>query len=63
MKLGKKVSIKVSEIFIKQLNEFIDKYNIELEHHKNLLSSVLSFITNLANDVTFRTNISKEKNF
>ena len=61
--IRKKVSIKVSEIFIKQLNEFIDKYNIELEHHKNLLSSVLSFITNLANDVTFRTNISKEKKF
>ena len=61
--IRKKVSIKVSEVFIKQLNEFIDKYNIELEHHKNLLSSVLSFITNLANDVTFRTNISKEKKF
>ena len=58
-----KIANGVSESFFKQLNEFIDKYNIEKEYHKNLLGSVLSFIINMANDVPFRKKISSEKVF
>ena len=58
-----KIANGVSESFFKQLNEFIDKYNIEKEYHKNLLSSVLSFIINMANDVPFRKKVSSEKVF
>ena len=58
-----KIANGVSESFFKQLNEFIEKYNIEKEYHKNLLGAVLSFIINMANDIPFRKKVSKEKKF
>ena len=45
------------------VNEFIDKYDITKEHHKNLLGAVLSFIINMANDIPFRKKVSQEKKF
>ena len=56
-----KISAKVSTIIYEQLNEFIDGYNCEIQHHRNLLSSILSFIINLSCDVNFRKNLSKEQ--
>ena len=58
-----KIAKGVSESFFKQLNQFIEKYNIEKEYHKNLLGAVLSFITNMANDIPFRKRVSQEKKF
>ena len=58
-----KIARGVSESFFKQLNQFIEKYNIEKEYHKNLLGAVLSFITNMANDIPFRKQVSQEKKF
>ena len=58
-----KIAKGVSDSFFKQLNQFIEKYNIEKEHHKNLLGSVLSFIINMANDIPFRKQVSQEKKF
>jgi len=61
--IREKITNKISDLFLKQLNLFIDKYNIELDYHRNLLSSILSFIINLANDLNFRKKISEEKKF
>ena len=58
-----KIAQGVSDSFFKQLNEFIDKYDITKEHHKNLLGAVLSFIINMANDIPFRKKVSQEKKF
>lgn len=58
-----KIAKGVSDSFFKQLNEFIDKYNIEIEYHRNLLGSVLSFIINMANDIPFRKKVYNEKKF
>ena len=58
-----KIANGVSESFLKQLNEFIGIYNIEKEYHKDLLSAVLSFIINMANDIPFRKKVSQEKKF
>ena len=58
-----KIAKGVSDNFFKQLNPFIDKYNIEIEYHRNLLSSVLSFIINMANDIPFRKRVYSEKKF
>ena len=58
-----KIAKGVSDSFFKQLNQFIEKYNIEKEHHKNLLGAVLSFIINMANDIPFRKQVSQEKKF
>ena len=58
-----KIAKGVSESFFKQLNQFIEKYNIEKEYHKNLLGAVLSFITNMANDIPFRKRVSQEKKY
>ena len=61
--IREKIANKISDLFLKQLNLFIDKYNIELDYHRNLLSSILSFIINLANDLNFRKKICEEKKF
>ena len=45
------------------MNLFIEKYNIEIEYHRNLLGSVLSFIINMANDIPFRKRVYNEKKF
>ena len=58
-----KIAQGVSDSFFKQLNQFIEKYDITKEHHKNLLGAVLSFIINMANDIPFRKKVSQEKNF
>ena len=58
-----KIAKGVSDSFFKQLNQFIEKYNIEKEYHKNLLGAVLSFIINMANDIPFRKRVSQEKKF
>ena len=58
-----KIARGVSDTFFKQLNEFIEKYNIEFEYHRNLLGSVLSFIINMANDIPFRKKVYSEKKF
>ena len=58
-----KISKVVSENFFIQLNKFIEKYNLELEYHKNLLGSILSFITNLSNNVDFRKSVYEQKDF
>ena len=58
-----KIAQGVSDSFFKQLNQFIEKYDITKEHHKNLLGAVLSFIINMANDISFRKKVSQEKNF
>ena len=58
-----KIAKGVSDYFFEQLNQFIDKYNIEIEYHRNLLGSVLSFIINMANDIKFRKRVYSEKKF
>ena len=58
-----KIAKGVSDTFFKQLNEFVEKYNIEIEYHRNLLGSVLSFIINMANDIPFRKKVYSEKKF
>jgi len=58
-----KIAKGVSDNFFTQLNQFIDKYNIEVEYHRNLLGSVLSFIINMANDIPFRKKVYSEKKF
>jgi hypothetical protein len=58
-----KIAKGVSDYFFSQLNQFIDKYNIEVEYHRNLLGSVLSFIINMANDIPFRKRVYSEKKF
>ena len=58
-----KIAKGVADIFFKQLNSFIEKYNIEIEYHRNLLGSVLSFIINIANDIPFRKKVYSEKKF
>ena len=58
-----KIAKGVSDYFFKQLNLFIEKYNIEIEYHRNLLGSVLSFIINMANDIPFRKRVYNEKKF
>ena len=58
-----KIAKGVADIFFKQLNSFIEKYNIEIEYHRNLLGSVLSFIINIANDIPFRKKVYNEKKF
>ena len=58
-----KIAKGVSNSFFQQLNQFIDKYNIEKTYHKDLLGSVLSFIINMANDIPFRKKVSQEKKF
>ena len=58
-----KIAKGVSDNFFKQLNPFLDKYNIEIEYHRNLLGSVLSFIINIANDIPFRKRVYSEKKF
>lgn len=58
-----KISEKVSSIIYEQLNAFIDNYNYEKEYQRNMLSSILSFITNLSCDIKFRKNLSKETKF
>ena len=58
-----KIAKGISDSFFKQLNKFIEKYNIEKEYHRNLLGAVLSFIINMANDLPFRKKVSEEKKF
>ena len=58
-----KIAKGVSDYFFEQLNQFIEKYNIEIEYHRNLLGSVLSFIINMANDIPFRKRVYSEKKF
>ena len=58
-----KIAKGISDYFFNQLNLFIDKYNIEIEYHRNLLGSVLSFIINMANDIPFRKRVYSEKKF
>ena len=58
-----KIAKGVSDYFFTQLNLFIEKYNIEIEYHRNLLGSVLSFIINMANDIPFRKRVYNEKKF
>ena len=58
-----KIAKGVSDSFFKQLELFIEKYNIEIEYHRNLLGSVLSFIINMANDIPFRKRVNEEKKF
>ena len=58
-----KIAKGVSDYFFNQLNLFIEKYNIEIEYHRNLLGSVLSFIINMANDIPFRKRVYNEKKF
>ena len=58
-----KIAKGISDSFFKQLNKFIEKYNIEKEYHRNLLGAVLSFIINMANDLHFRKKVSEEKKF
>ena len=58
-----KIAKGVSDYFFNQLNSFIEKYNIEIEYHRNLLGSVLSFIINMANDIPFRKRVYNEKKF
>ena len=58
-----KIAKGISDSFFKQLNKFIEKYNIEKEYYRNLLGAVLSFIINMANDLPFRKKVSEEKKF
>ena len=58
-----KIAKGISDYFFNQLNQFIDKYKIEIEYHRNLLGSVLSFIINMANDIPFRKRVYSEKKF
>ena len=60
-----KIAKGISDYFFNQLNLFIDKYNIEIEYHRNLLGSVLSFIINMANDIPFSLGkeFTAKKNF
>ena len=58
-----KIAKGISNSFFQQLNQFIEKYNIEKNYHKNLLGAILSLITNMANDIPFRKKVSQEKKF